>query len=174
MPQVSRRALLAGSSASLLGASFGGCAPQQPISASIGEVAATPNPVPPEAAELLDQQSNSPVPAEPRVVATAASGPVPGERFPVPAAPLSRINPTFLRARVAYASKGKPGTIVIDPGARYLYFIEEGGRAMRGRRRQRRLCLVGHGGRPRQAGMYPHRGASPNAGAAPGRGRDHL
>src|SRR5215218_7649992 len=130
MPRVSRRALLAGSSASLLGASFGGCAPQQPISASIGEVAATPNPLPPEAAELLDQQSDSPAPAEPRVVATAAYGPVPGERFPVPAAPLSRINPAFLRARVAYA-KGKPGTIVIDPGARYLYFIEEGGRAMR-------------------------------------------
>ena len=130
MPRVSRRALLAGSGASLLGASFGGCAPQQPTSASIGEVAATPNLLPPEAAELLDQQSDSPAPAEPRAVATAAYGPVPGERFPVPAAPLSRINPAFLRARVAYA-KGKPGTIVIDPGARYLYFIEEGGRAMR-------------------------------------------
>ena len=101
MPRVSRRALLAGSGASLLGASFGGCAPQQPISASIGEVAATPNLLPPEAAELLDQQSDSPTPAEPRAVATAAYGPVPGERFPVPAAPLSRINPAFLRARVA-------------------------------------------------------------------------
>ena len=47
--------------ASLLGASFGGCAPQQPISASIGEVAATPNLLPPEAAELLDQQSDLPI-----------------------------------------------------------------------------------------------------------------
>src|SRR4051812_5993764 len=53
------------------------------------------------------------------------------ERFPVPAAPLSRINPAFLRARVAYASNEKPGTIVVDPGSRYLYFVEEGGRAMR-------------------------------------------
>ena len=51
----------------------------------------------------------------------AAYGPVPGERFPVPAAPLSRINPAFLRARVAYASRNKPGTIIIDPAARYLY-----------------------------------------------------
>ena len=44
---------------------------------------------------------------------------------------MSRINPAFLRAQIAYASKDKPGTIVIDPGARYLYFVEEGERAMR-------------------------------------------
>ena len=56
---------------------------------------------------------------------------MPGERFPVPAAPLSRINPAFLGARVAYASRNKPGTIIIDPAARYLYFVEEGRRAMR-------------------------------------------
>jgi lipoprotein-anchoring transpeptidase ErfK/SrfK len=101
MPQVSRRAILVGSGASLLGTSFGGCVPQQPVGASVGPVAA---------------------------VGTA--GPVPGERFPLPAAP-SGINPAFLRTRVAYAGSEKPGTIVIDPGARYLYFVEEGGRAIR-------------------------------------------
>ncbi len=58
-------------------------------------------------------------------------GPVPGERFPVPAAPLSRVNPAFLRTRVAYTRNDKPGTIVVDPSAHYLYFVEEGGRAMR-------------------------------------------
>ena len=56
---------------------------------------------------------------------------VPGERFPVPAVDLSRINPAFLRANVFYATDQQPGTIVIDPYAHYLYFVEGGGRAMR-------------------------------------------
>jgi lipoprotein-anchoring transpeptidase ErfK/SrfK len=130
MPEISRRQILVGGGANVMVTGFAACAPPQPISTSIGQVAATPHLPPPEAEELLDQPA-SPIPAEPRAVATAAYGPVPGERFPVPAAPLSRINPAFLRARVAYASKYKPGTIVIDPSARYLYFVEEGARAMR-------------------------------------------
>jgi lipoprotein-anchoring transpeptidase ErfK/SrfK len=108
----------------LLGTSFGGCVPQQPVSGSAGPVAVNPSP------EVLEQRARAAV-VEESVVGTAAYGPVPGERFPVPAAPLSRINPAFLRARVAYASNEKPGTIVVDPGSRYLYFVEEGGRAMR-------------------------------------------
>jgi lipoprotein-anchoring transpeptidase ErfK/SrfK len=131
MPQISRRDMLVGGGGTVIATSFGACVPHQPIGASIGQVAATPNLPPPETEELVDQQPDMPVPAERRAVATAAYGPVQGERFPVPAAPLSRINPAFLRARVAYARGEKPGTIVIDPGARYLYFVEEGGRAMR-------------------------------------------
>jgi lipoprotein-anchoring transpeptidase ErfK/SrfK len=49
----------------------------------------------------------------------------------VPAAPLSRIDPAFLRTRIAYASSEPPGTIIIDPRRRYLYLVQEGGRAMR-------------------------------------------
>jgi lipoprotein-anchoring transpeptidase ErfK/SrfK len=124
MPRVSRRAILVGGGASLLGTSFGGCVPQQPVGASVGPVAVNPSP------EVPEQRARAAVLEEP-FVGTAAYGPVPGERFPVPAAPLSRINPAFLRARVAYASNEKPGTIVVDPGSRYLYFVEEGGRAMR-------------------------------------------
>ena len=86
MPQVSRRAILVGSGAGLLGTSFGGCVPQQPVGASVSPVA--------------------------------------GERFPLPAAASSGINPAFLRTRVAYAGSERPGTIVIDPGARYLYAID--------------------------------------------------
>ena len=100
MPQVSRRVILIGSGVSLLGTSFCGRVPQQPVGASVGPLAA------------------------------GSAGPVPGERFPLSAAP-SGINPAFLRTRVAYAGSEKPGTIVIDPGARYLYFVEEGGRAIR-------------------------------------------
>ena len=56
---------------------------------------------------------------------------VEGERFPVPAADLAKINPAFLRSEVAYPTPEPPGTIVVDPAARYLYFIEEGGMATR-------------------------------------------
>ena len=129
MLQVSRRTLLVGGSATVIGTGLGACVPQQPISASVGPVEAVPSALPP--APVLEQQARGVVMNEGQVVGSAAYGPVPGERFPIPAAPLSRINPAFLRAHVAYASNHKPGTVVVDPGARYLYFIEEGGRAMR-------------------------------------------
>ncbi len=58
-------------------------------------------------------------------------GPVPGDRFPIAAVDLTKINPAFLRAEVDYASGEAPGTIVVDPAAHYLYFIEPGGRATR-------------------------------------------
>ena len=95
MPQLSRRAILVGSGASLLGTSFGGCLPQQPVGANVGPV-----------------------------------GPLEESVFRYPPR-TSGTNPAFLRTRVAYAGSEKPGTIVIDPGARYLYFVEEGGHAIR-------------------------------------------
>ena len=81
-------------------------------------------------------------PVEPRQVApsyeTGAArqyggiyGPVAGERFPVPAVPLSEVHPEYLRRAVSYASQETPGTIIIDPQSRYLYLVEGGGRAMR-------------------------------------------
>jgi len=128
MLQISRRSILVGSGASLLASGLGGCQTQQPVSGSFGQVAVAPAPSAPiPDGELFEE----PIAARPLAVASAAYGPVSGERFPVPAAPLSRINPAFLRAQVAYARNEAPGTIVIDPRARYLYFVEEGGRAMR-------------------------------------------
>ena len=128
MLQISRRSILVGSGASLLASGLGGCQTQQPVSGSFGQVAVAPAPSAPISnGELVEEPSA----ARPSAVASAAYGPVSGERFAVPAAPLSRINPAFLRARVAYARNEGPGTIVIDPRARYLYFVEEGGRAMR-------------------------------------------
>ena len=128
MVQVSRRTLLLGSTTTAFATSLGACVPQQPVGASVGSPAVLANAPPPEP-EVGEQAVVAS--DERQVMGRAAYGPVPGERFPVPAAPLSRINPAFLRARVAYASSDKPGTIVIDPAARYLYFVEEGRRAMR-------------------------------------------
>jgi lipoprotein-anchoring transpeptidase ErfK/SrfK len=61
----------------------------------------------------------------------AIYGPVTGEPFPVPAVPLSDVDPNYLRAAVSYASNEAPGTIIIDPQARYLYLVQGGGQAMR-------------------------------------------
>ena len=57
-------------------------------------------------------------------------GPV-DDKFPVPGVNLSRIGPSFLRARVAYTGREPAGTVVIDPRKHYLYFINGDGTAMR-------------------------------------------
>ena len=54
-----------------------------------------------------------------------------GEPFPVPAFRWQRMNPAFLRQPVAYSGPEAPGTIVVDPHARHLFLVEQGGRAMR-------------------------------------------
>lgn len=51
--------------------------------------------------------------------------------FVVPAVDLSRVDPDFLRAEVVDPTGEKPGTIVVDTSRRYLYLVEEGGRAIR-------------------------------------------
>ena len=56
---------------------------------------------------------------------------VKGERFPIPAVDLSRINSVFLRTVVSYRTSEAPGTLVVDPAARFLYRVEEGGLATR-------------------------------------------
>ena len=60
-------------------------------------------------------------------------GPISTEPFPIPAVNLSQINPAFYRRRVRVPGSipDKPGTIVVDPGARYLYLVHEDGMAIR-------------------------------------------
>jgi lipoprotein-anchoring transpeptidase ErfK/SrfK len=58
-------------------------------------------------------------------------GSVEGERFPVLAVDLAKVNPAFLRSEVAYSTTEAPGSIVVDPAGHYLYFIEPGGMATR-------------------------------------------
>ena len=58
-------------------------------------------------------------------------GPVPTERFPVPAVDVAKVDPRYFRALVDYDSHEAQGTIVIDPAHHYLYRIEGGGKATR-------------------------------------------
>jgi len=108
MPHLSRRLFVLG-----MPAVFAGCT----TTATKPTVAVLPPPPPPPA---VPEQPSADMYAE-----------VTGEPFPIPAAPLKRIRPAFMRRTVVYQTAEKPGTVVIDPSQRYLYFVEEDGRAIR-------------------------------------------
>jgi lipoprotein-anchoring transpeptidase ErfK/SrfK len=44
---------------------------------------------------------------------------------------LTEVDPAYRRKDVRYATREAPGTIVVDPLEHYLYFVQEGGRALR-------------------------------------------
>ncbi len=54
-----------------------------------------------------------------------------GEPYPIPAVPLSDVDPTFLRKTVYYPTSELTGTIIIDPHNHFLYLVEGEGRALR-------------------------------------------
>lgn len=78
-------------------------------------------------------QPASPQRAEPQFSALDLRryGEIEGERFRVPAVSLDDLKPQNLRQLVDYPSAHEPGTLVIDPRNRYLYLIQEGGKALR-------------------------------------------
>lgn len=63
--------------------------------------------------------------------AAALYGPVPDEKFPIPATDISKIDPKHFRRTVRYESNEAPGTIIVDPGNYYVYRIEGEGNATR-------------------------------------------
>ena len=63
--------------------------------------------------------------------ATKMYGPVPEEKFPIPAVDVSKINPKFYRRTVRYDSNEAVGTIVVDPSNYFVYRIEGDGNATR-------------------------------------------
>ena len=66
-----------------------------------------------------------------RAEAEKVYGPVPDEKFPIPAVDVSKINPKYYRRVVRYETKEAPGTIIVDPGKYYVYRIEGEGKATR-------------------------------------------
>jgi lipoprotein-anchoring transpeptidase ErfK/SrfK len=58
-------------------------------------------------------------------------GPLPNEKFPVPAVDVSKLDPKYYRQRVPYDSKEAPGTIIVDPANYHVYRIEGDGVATR-------------------------------------------
>ena len=58
-------------------------------------------------------------------------GRVDAEPFPIPAFTFTRVRPEFLRREVEYRGREPAGTIVVDPRARHLYFVQGNGQAIR-------------------------------------------
>lgn len=48
----------------------------------------------------------------------------PGERFSVPAVNYREIDPAYLRQTVEFSQDKVPGSIIVDPAAYHLYFVE--------------------------------------------------
>src|SRR3954449_11865718 len=121
MPDLSRRAVLSGAATSLAAASLAAC----------GEVPVVPGgrAAPAVGARLLPAGGQVPVVpgAEPPPAIEGFGGggfdarfaglygPVTGERFPIPAVPLSRINSAYLRTRVTYLRGEAPGGSLAGP-----------------------------------------------------------
>ena len=83
-------------------------------------------------------RGGGPVPAattapagEPSFFAPDIYAAVTTEPFPVPAVPLGEIDPQFRRRVVDAPANQPPGTVVVDPKARYLYLVMPNGRAIR-------------------------------------------
>jgi len=55
----------------------------------------------------------------------------PDEQHPLPATDLTEVEPQFLRRIVSYPTREQPGTIVVDTDNRFLYLVQENGRAIR-------------------------------------------
>jgi lipoprotein-anchoring transpeptidase ErfK/SrfK len=66
-----------------------------------------------------------------RADAVMMYGPLPDEKFPIPAVDVSKVDPKFYRRTVRYETKEAPGTIIVDPGNFYVYRIEGDGNATR-------------------------------------------
>ena len=63
--------------------------------------------------------------------AAKAYGPMPDEKFPIPAVDITKLDPKYFRRTVAYESKEAAGTIVVDPKNYYVYRVEGDGTATR-------------------------------------------
>jgi lipoprotein-anchoring transpeptidase ErfK/SrfK len=66
-----------------------------------------------------------------RTEAAMLYGPLPNEKFPVPAVDVSKVDPKYYRRTVRYETKEAPGTIIVDPSNYYVYRIEGDGNATR-------------------------------------------
>ncbi|SFG55448.1 L,D-transpeptidase [Methylobacterium gossipiicola] len=66
-----------------------------------------------------------------RAEAAKTYGPMPGEKFPIPATDISKLDPKYFRRTVPYVTKEAAGTIVVDPRNFYVYRVEGDGTATR-------------------------------------------
>lgn len=56
---------------------------------------------------------------------------LPDERFPIPAVDVSQVEERWWRRDVDYETSERPGTVIVDTPAKYLYHVKPRGRATR-------------------------------------------
>jgi lipoprotein-anchoring transpeptidase ErfK/SrfK len=106
-----RRRLLAGS-ASLAALALAGCATTESPRLSLASAR---------------EPGKTAVPAD----ILAMYGPLPDEKFPIPAARIGLVDPRYWRQAVDDPTGEAPGTVVVSTAERMLYLVGENGRAMR-------------------------------------------
>ena len=114
----SRRRLPGAIALAVLAATLAGCGPDSP------QLALNAPPPPSDAAPKPVKVAA----VDPRF--SALYQPV-ADKFEVPGVPKAVVRKGFDRLEVDYATVEKPGTVVVDPHAHYLYFVEPNGKAMR-------------------------------------------
>ena len=62
---------------------------------------------------------------------TSEYGPVEDNGYSLPGIPINKVNTKFHRQIVDYATKEKPGTIIVNTPNRFLYYVLPGGKAVR-------------------------------------------
>jgi lipoprotein-anchoring transpeptidase ErfK/SrfK len=62
---------------------------------------------------------------------TSEYGPVEDNGYALPGIPINKVNTKFHRQIVDYATREKPGTIVVNTPNRFLYYVLPGGKAVR-------------------------------------------
>ncbi|MBO6727636.1 MAG: L,D-transpeptidase [Rhizobiaceae bacterium] len=81
-------------------------------------------------AVVSDTELKAPEPGAPQLY-TVMYGPIPDERFPIPAVNLNRVPKKFWRRQVDFSGPYKVGTLVVDTRKFYLHLVQERGKAMR-------------------------------------------
>jgi lipoprotein-anchoring transpeptidase ErfK/SrfK len=97
--------------------------------ASLALTACTTSDVAPPAASPSEPAPAVPVPGA-RDAASMYAARV-DEGYQLPAIPVSKLDPKFLRQQVDDPTGEKPGTIVVDTSQHFLYLVQPGGKAMR-------------------------------------------
>jgi lipoprotein-anchoring transpeptidase ErfK/SrfK len=137
MSELSRRAFLSGASAAGVMLGLAGCTttrpavvsspvPAEPFAAGAPVAAVTSEPL-----DGVDGPSMAEFGPGGQFDYAAIYDRVEGDAYPIPRVDLRRIKRPFRRAVVPDPTGEAPGTIVVDPRAHYLYFVEAGGMARR-------------------------------------------
>jgi lipoprotein-anchoring transpeptidase ErfK/SrfK len=142
---LSRRAVMLNASAFAAAFALGGCTSSSPD----GE---------PQATALVTEPAPS-FGVNPDYV--AMYGPVEGRALPIPAVDLTKIDPAFLRTEVDYTTTEPPGTIIVDPQSRYLYFVQPGAERSAMRRASARKASSGRARRRSTASRSGRTGIRP-------------